>query len=177
MLSIPCSPGPQCWNSPSNAGQSNTSVCAANADITQFIDAAKGGSLIISTISSGVTGVGTGCNRFNNSVVRMIYTLEGLNFPTASPTLSPNSATTSGAASVQALVTSGRFVSYLVQSYLSTFSNPIQSNQISITLISLFITVIKFLPCNIHQHAFLPDCGPSRCLRDRCCRCLPEEIA
>ena len=64
---------------------------------------------MLKTLSSGVTGVGSGCEPFDNSVVRVIYTLEGSNYPTTLPTASPNSPLGNGAASVEALVTSGRY--------------------------------------------------------------------
>ena len=125
----PCFPTAQCWNGPENKGLlSNTTRCTTNFPVSQYITSAKGGSLVLSTTTSGVTGVGLGCNAFNGSLVRVRYTLSGTHktseFPTPMPTLSPNAAASiaGGAASVQALVTSGGTPFYLIAGFAVVYA-------------------------------------------------------
>ena len=108
--SISFSPGPSCWT---DTPSSPTIPCIALLDVTPYMDPGHGGSLLITTQSVGITGVGVGCQAYNGSVVRVRYTVQEHYFaPTPAPTIS--SVGKSGLSSITQLVQSGSTPFYFI---------------------------------------------------------------
>ena len=105
-----CSPGQGCFN--------GYVRCLTNVDVTAYVSSRLGGSLIVSSFTSGVLTVAPKCLH-NGNVLFVRYTLSCLNTqPTFAPSLAPAipSNPVAGAASLNVLVTSGALVTVVYRS-------------------------------------------------------------